>query len=185
MVQTGPLLKALRSVPNSLMHKRLASMLASIACLTPAWSPAQNVPPVYRGQVYHAPAPASPIGRLPPGPLYRASDLKGMGNRTFTMPTYLIGEFVYLGRVDGRDVFRDFTVIRDRPFSGRRRPTGPFQNLALGQVEVVVRFHHNFPPSLRPGDAIKPNPKDPLALQSVRHTANGEIHVISDSWSKP
>ena len=167
------------------MHKQLASSLTAIACLAFAESPAQNASPVYRGQVYHAPPPTSPIGRLPPGPLYRAADLRGMGDRTFTMPTYLIGEFVYLGRVDGRDLFRDCTVIRDRPFGGRRRPTGPFQNLALGQVEVEVRFHHNFPPSLRPGDAIKPNPRDPLALQSVRHTPNGGIRVVSDSWSKP
>jgi hypothetical protein len=51
-------------------------------------------------------------GHFPPGRIYTPYDLEGLIGRSFTEPTYLVGEFIYAGSHDGLYFFLATTMFR-------------------------------------------------------------------------
>ena len=47
--------------------------------------------------------------KYPPGPIYKAEDLPELAGKPLKLPTYLVGNFLYVGKVDGKDSFASFT----------------------------------------------------------------------------
>lgn len=48
-------------------------------------------------------------GKYPPGDIYKTEDLPKLVGKKLTAPTYLVGDFLYVGKVDGKDSFASFT----------------------------------------------------------------------------
>jgi hypothetical protein len=109
-----------------------------------------------------------PIGKFPPGPIYRTEDLPNLVGKRLAFPTYLVGDFFYMGKVDGKDSFANFTSSMP---------------LRLGNTAVILTFHRNFPPGLVPGRFIKVPTNTPIALTAVKRD-NGKIIAFGDSIYK-
>lgn len=103
-------------------------------------------------------------GKYPPGDIYKTDDLPKLVGKTLKAPAYLVGDFLYVGKVDGKDSFASFTS----------------PPLRLGNTAVIITFHHNFPPTLVPGKAIKADRKEPIALLSVRRGNDGKIIAFGE-----
>ena len=107
--------------------------------------------------------------KYPPGRIYRADDLPGLVSQPLQKPAYLVGDFLYLGKVDGKDSFRTFTS----------------PPLRLGNTVLFVKFHHNFPPTLVPGRAVRPDRREPIALLEVKRGANGQLIAYEEDIVRP
>lgn len=107
--------------------------------------------------------------KYPPGRIYRADDLPGLVGRPLQKPAYLVGDFLYLGNVDGKASFRTFTS----------------PPLRLGNTVLFVQFHHNFPPTLVPGRAVRPDRREPIALLEVKRGANGQLIAYGEDIVRP
>jgi hypothetical protein len=106
-----------------------------------------------------------PPGKYPPGPIYKAEDLPQLVGKHLSGPTYLIGLFFYVGKVDGKDSFATFTM----------------PPLRLGNTAVIITFHRNFPRDLVPGKGIKADKREPIALTAVKRAADGRIVAFGEN----
>jgi hypothetical protein len=106
-----------------------------------------------------------PPGKYPPGPIYKAEDLPGLVDKPLKLPAYLVGNFPYVGKVDGKDSFASFTS----------------PPLRLGNTAVIIAFHRNFPAGLVPGRAIKADKREPIALTSVTRAKDGKIIAFGEN----
>lgn len=114
-------------------------------------------------------------GKFPDGAVYTEADLKGLVGRELPSPSYLEGRFVYLGFIEGRQLFSSF-----RP--GLTDPQG----IAFGDVLVAVTFHDNAPPGLEVGKVVVSTPREPLNLLSVHRLPDGQkIFAEAESRSLP
>ena len=103
-------------------------------------------------------------GKYPPGDIYKTDDLPKLVGRKLKV-AYLVGDFLYVGKVDGKDSFASFTS----------------PPLRLGNTAVIITFHHNFPPTLVPGRAIKADRREPIALLSVMRGSDGKIIAFGEN----
>jgi hypothetical protein len=103
-------------------------------------------------------------GQYPPGPLYKTEDLPGLIGRPLKKPAYLIGDFLYVGKVNGRDSFATYTS----------------PPLRLGNTAVLIGFHHNFPPTLVAGRAVQANRSHPIALLGVTRSTDGKVIAVGE-----
>lgn len=114
-------------------------------------------------------------GQFPEGTVYQESDLPGLVGANLPEAAYLVGRFVYLGLINGRQLFSTY-----RP--GLTDPNG----IAFGNVLVAVTFHGNLPPGLQLGRVIVSAPSEPLNLVRVGWTQDGQrIFVEAESRSLP
>jgi hypothetical protein len=113
-------------------------------------------------------------GFFPPGQLYVEGDLQNLIGTTFSEPTYLAGRFVYLGNIQGKETFSNYTqgLLKEG-------------SIAFGRILIQVKFYDNRPPGLRIGKAIVATPTEPLALKSVKLVNGGYLIVEAESWSAP
>jgi hypothetical protein len=112
------------------------------------------------------------------GPIYQMGDLRRLGDQTFAGPTYLIGQFIYMGEFQGKQMFRNFTIL-----PGHHGGV-PFENIALGQDIMAVRFHDNFPGNLKVGSILAPNKEAPLQLERIHRKEDGSVLILADNWNK-
>jgi hypothetical protein len=113
-------------------------------------------------------------GFFPPGQLYMAGDLQNLIDKTFSGPTYLAGNFVYLGNIQGKETFSTYTqgLLKDG-------------SIAFGRILIQVKFYENRPPGLTIGKAIIATPTEPLTLKSIKLATGGYLIVEAESWSSP
>ena len=104
-------------------------------------------------------------GKYPPGEIYKTDDLPKLVGKTMKVPAYLVGDFLYVGKVGGKDSFASFTS----------------PPLRLGNTAVIITFHNNFPPTLVPGRAIKADRREPIALLSVKRGSDGKIIAFGEN----
>ena len=107
-----------------------------------------------------------PPGKYPPGPIYKAEDLPELAGKPLKLPAYLVGDFLYVGKVDGKDSFATFTSLTP---------------LRLGNTAVIIAFHRNFPAGLVPGRAIKVPKRAPIALTAVTRAKDGKIIAFGEN----
>jgi hypothetical protein len=50
-------------------------------------------------------------GQFPPGKVYQEGDLNGLVGQTIPEPSYLVGKFMYMGVVRGKQLFSTFTEV--------------------------------------------------------------------------
>jgi hypothetical protein len=103
-------------------------------------------------------------GKYPPGDIYQTDDLPKLVGKQLKV-AYLVGDFLYVGKVDGKDSFASFTS----------------PPLRLGNTAVIITFHHNFPTGLVPGRAIKADKREPIALLQVKRGENGRIIAFGEN----
>ena len=106
-------------------------------------------------------------GFFPPGQLYVEGDLQNLIGTTFSEPTYLAGRFVYLGNIQGKETFSNYTqgLLKEG-------------SIAFGRILIQVKFYDNRPPGLTIGKAIVATPTEPLALKSIK-LANGGYLIVA------
>jgi hypothetical protein len=104
-------------------------------------------------------------GKYPPGDIYKTEDLPKLVGKKLTAPAYLVGDFLYVGKVDGKDSFASFTS----------------PPLRLGNTAVMITFHSNFPAGLVPGRAIKADKREPIALLQVKRGDDGKIIAFGEN----
>jgi hypothetical protein len=75
----------------------------------------------------------------------------------------LIGKFLYLGVVQGKQMFTNYRQLSADLITG----SGSGTRLAFGKVLISVRFDEDFPADLVPGKAIAPTEDEPLILERV------------------
>jgi hypothetical protein len=114
-------------------------------------------------------------GQFPAGHVYQEGDLESLAGQTLNSPAYLVGRFMYLGESHGARVFSTFAVGETNP-----------DEIAFGQVLIVVRFQGNVPPGLSVGKAIAPTSEDPLTLKRVWRSQDAKYLLVdAESWSAP
>ena len=101
------------------------------------------------------------------GPIYQMTDLRRLGDHAFASPAYLVGQFIYMGEFQCQQMFRNFTILP------RHHGGAPFENIALGQDSMAVRFHDNFPTNLKVGSILAPNKEAPLQLERIHLKEDG------------
>jgi hypothetical protein len=113
-------------------------------------------------------------GFFPPGQLYVEGDLQNLISTTFSEPTYLAGRFVYLGNIQGKETFSNYTqgLLKEG-------------SIAFGRILIQVKFYDNRPPGLTIGKAIVATPTEPLTLKSIKLATGGYLIVEAESWSAP
>jgi hypothetical protein len=42
------------------------------------------------------------------GPIYQMTDLYRLGDQTFASPAYIVGQFIYIGEFQGKQMFPEF-----------------------------------------------------------------------------
>ena len=113
-------------------------------------------------------------GQFPPGKVYREGDLKGLVGQTLPEPSYLVGKFMYLGVVRGKQLFSTFTEVSGDLIKGGNSGA---KSVVFGKTLIAVKFFDNFPSGLTPGKAIAPNETVPLVLKRVMQSENGYLFV--------
>jgi hypothetical protein len=104
-------------------------------------------------------------GKYPPGEIYKTEDLPKLVGKRLKGPSYLVGNFLYVGKVEGKDSFASFTS----------------PPLRLGNTAVIITFHNNFPTGLVPGRAIKADKREPIALLQVKRGDDGKIIAFGEN----
>ena len=104
--------------------------------------------------------------------VYHEQDLKGLAGQQLAEPSYLVGKFLYLGLVQGRQLFATYALSGDL-ITGSDSPT----KVAFGKVLISVRFDDDFPPGLVVGKAIAPTEDEPLVLERVMAAPNDFLFV--------
>src|SRR5260370_12988999 len=96
-------------------------------------------------------------GFFPPGQLYVEGDLQNLIGTTFSEPTYLAGRFVYLGNIQGKETFSNYTqgLLNEG-------------SIAFGRILIQVKFYDNRPPGLTIGKAIVATSTEPITLKSIK-----------------
>ena len=94
--------------------------------------------------------------------VYHEEDLKGLVGEQLAEPSYLVGKFLYLGLVQGKQLFASYQMSGDL-ITG----SGNATRVAFGKVLISVRFDNDFPPDLVVGKSITPTEDDPLVLERV------------------
>ena len=112
------------------------------------------------------------------GPIYQIADLRRLGDQAFASPAYLVGQFIYMGEFQGKQMFRNFTILPGH------HGGAPFENIALGQDSMAVRFHDNFPGNLKVGSILAPNKQAPLQLERIHRKEDGSVLILADNWNK-
>jgi hypothetical protein len=82
-------------------------------------------------------------GQFPDGRVYQESDLAGLVGTALADPSYLVGRFVYLGLINGKQLFSNYWPSLTDP-----------NGIAFGNVLMAVAFHDNASPGLEAGKAI-------------------------------
>ena len=145
---------------NALFTKLL--FLAALMVVAAVGAPAQESPRRYAS------------GQFPAGQVYQESDLSGLVGTTLPDPSYLVGRFLYLGVINGRQLFSTY-----RP--GLTDPNG----IAFGNALLAVAFHDNAPPCLEVGKVIVSTPNEPLNLLTVERLEEGKVFAEAESRSLP
>ena len=104
--------------------------------------------------------------------LYHEGDLKALVGQQLAEPSYLVGKFVYLGLVQGKQLFSTYALSGDL-ITG----SGSGTRVAFGKVLISVRFDNDFPPGLVVGKAIAPTEDEPLVLERVMAAPNDFLFV--------
>jgi hypothetical protein len=104
--------------------------------------------------------------------LYHEGDLKALVGQQLAEPSYLIGKFVYLGLVQGKQLFSTYALSGDL-ITG----SGSGTRVAFGKVLISVRFDNDFPQGLVVGKAIAPTEDEPLVLERVMAAPNDFLFV--------
>jgi hypothetical protein len=112
------------------------------------------------------------------GPIYQMVDLHRLSDQTFASPAYLVGQFIYMGEFQGKQMFRNFTILPGH------HGGAPFEHIALGQDSMAVRFHDNFPGNLNVGSILAPNKEAPLQLERIHRKEDGSVLILADNWNK-
>jgi hypothetical protein len=107
--------------------------LAALMVVVAVGAPAQELPRRYAS------------GQFPNGRVYQESDLAGLVGTALADPSYLVGRFVYLGLINGKQLFSNY-----RP--GLTDPNG----VAFGNVLMAVAFHDNALPRVLTTSSRKP-----------------------------
>lgn len=111
-------------------------------------------------------------GQFTAGTIYQESDLAGLVDVALPDPSYLVGRFVYLGLINGRQVFSSFTQSAD--------------GIAFGKTLINVTFFGNVPPGLSMGKLIVSTPAEPLTIKRVSRSTDGALLLVAaESWSLP
>jgi len=105
--------------------------------------------------------------------IYREEDLKALVGEPLPAPSYLIGKFIYLGLVQGKQMFATYRQLSGDLISG----SGSGTRVAFGKVLISVRFDEDFPAGLVPGKAIAPTENEPLVLERVMAGPNDFLFV--------
>lgn len=114
-------------------------------------------------------------GQFPVGNVYQAGSLESLVGRELPEASYLVGDFLYLGEMDGLPTFCTYAFSEDAP-----------TKLEFGKTIIKVRFPGNFPAGLDVGKAIQPNANDPLTVLRVEKSRGGGwIIVTAESQSQP
>jgi hypothetical protein len=121
-------------------------------------------------------------GEYPPGKIYHEEDLKSLIGQTLEQPSYLVGRFVYLGLVKGRQMFSTFTELPGDLLGGGGTGGG---KIAFGKTLIAVNFDGNFPSDLSPGKAIVPTERTPLLLKRVFDGPDGFVFAEAVCESTP
>lgn len=104
--------------------------------------------------------------------VYREQDLKGLIGQQLAEPSYLVGKFLYLGLVQGKQLFATYALSGDL-ITG----SGSSTRVAFGKVLISVRFDNDFPPGLVVGKAIAPTEDEPLVLERVMSAPDDFLFV--------
>jgi hypothetical protein len=104
--------------------------------------------------------------------VYHEEDLKGLVGEQLAQPSYLVGRFLYLGLVQGKQLFASYQLSGDL-ITG----SGNATKVAFGKVLISVRFDNDFPPDLVVGKSITPTERDPLVLERVMSAPNDFLFV--------
>lgn len=113
--------------------------------------------------------------QFPAGQVYQESDLSALVGTELPTPAYLTGKFVYLGLINGRQLFATY-----RP--GLIDPNG----ISFGNVLIAVAFHDNAPLGLQIGKVIVSTAQEPLNLLRVSRSQDGQhLFVEAESRSLP
>jgi hypothetical protein len=105
--------------------------------------------------------------------VYREEDLKALVGEPLAEPSYLIGKFLYLGLVQGKQMFTSYRQLSADLITGSGKGT----RVAFGKVLISVRFDADFPSDLVPGKAIAPTEDEPLLLERVMAGPNDFLFV--------
>jgi hypothetical protein len=116
-------------------------------------------------------------GRAPAGvqapKVYHEGDLKGLVGEPLAQPSYLIGRFLYVGLVQGRQLFATYQEVSGDLITG----SGTDTKVAFGKAFISVRFDGDFPPDLVVGKSIAPTKEEPLVLERVMAGPNDFLFV--------
>lgn len=104
--------------------------------------------------------------------VYHEEDLKGLVGQQLPEPSYLVGKFLYLGLVQGKQLFTSYGLSGDL-ITG----SGSATRVAFGKVLISVRFDDDFPPDLVVGKSIAPSEDEPLVLERVMAAPNDFLFV--------
>jgi hypothetical protein len=110
--------------------------------------------------------------------MYQMVNLHRLGDQTFASPAYLVVQFIYMGEFQGKQMFRNFTVLPGH------QGGAPFENIALGQDSMAVRFDDNFPGNLKVGSILAPNKEAPLQIERIHRKEDGSVHILADYRNK-
>jgi hypothetical protein len=116
---------------------------------------------------------AAVAGDVHDAKVYREHDLKELVSAPLAAPSYLIGKFIYLGLVQGKQMFATYRQLPADLISGSASGT----RVAFGKVLISVRFDDDFPAGLVPGNAIVAREDDPLVLERVMAGPNDFLFV--------
>jgi hypothetical protein len=119
-------------------------------------------------------------GQFPPGKVYQEADLKGLVGQTLSEPSYLVGKFMYLGVVRGKQLFSTFSEVSGDLIKGGNSGA---KSVVFGKTLIAVTFFDNFPSELTSGKAIAPNETVPLVLKRVMESENGYLFVETECLS--
>ena len=113
-------------------------------------------------------------GQFPAGNVYQESDLPGLVGTELPDPSYLVGRFVYLGLISGRQTFSSFM-------------SGPNEGeINFGKTLIDVTFFGNISPGLAVGKVIVSTSEEPLTIRRVSRSADGALLLVAaESWSLP
>jgi hypothetical protein len=104
--------------------------------------------------------------------------LRRLGDQAFAGPAYLVGQCIYMGEFQGKQMFRNFTILPGQ------HGGAPFENIALGQDSIAVRFHDNFPGNLKVGSILAPNKQASLQIERIHRQEDGSVLILADNWNK-
>lgn len=115
-------------------------------------------------------------GHFPTGRVFQVEDLEGLIDVALERPSYLIGKFLFVGRLNGVATFVNF-VPEDIGRNERGEPIPP-------RVLVLSEFPGGFPPALAKGKILNATPDNPLTLLKVTRSDSPDFPVVVEAQSQ-